>query len=133
LLDRLGLNKEPDQRDALLDGRATWTLAFWFRSSRTAARFSAVAGIGDPAAEDARFIGVLDGRWLSGLGRGAGSAKLLAADSALSNAGWHFATLVGDGENVHSLRPMAGPFSLTQSRRVKSQGRLEMGPLRSRT
>src|SRR5271157_1023366 len=31
LLDRLGLNKQPDARDALLSGGAGWTLAFWFR------------------------------------------------------------------------------------------------------
>src|ERR1700679_2429418 len=33
LLDRLGLNKQPDSRDALLAGRAEWTLAFWFKPS----------------------------------------------------------------------------------------------------
>jgi hypothetical protein len=32
LLDRLGLNREPD-RDVLLEGRSPWTLAFWFRAS----------------------------------------------------------------------------------------------------
>src|ERR1035438_2729949 len=33
LLDRLGLNKQADERDSMLNGRATWTLAFWFRST----------------------------------------------------------------------------------------------------
>src|SRR6201996_3680450 len=33
LLDRLGLNKEPDQHDVLLQGRATWSLTFWFNAS----------------------------------------------------------------------------------------------------
>ena len=55
LLDRLGLNKEPDQRDALLDGRAAWTLAFWFSSSRTAARFSAVGGYRRPSGRRCSF------------------------------------------------------------------------------
>jgi hypothetical protein len=100
LLDRLGLNKEPDQRDVLLEGRATWTLAFWFRSSEPLQGSLLLAGIGDPAAEDARFVGVLDGRMALWLGRGDGPAKLLEADNALSNAPWHFAALVGDGENV---------------------------------
>ena len=100
LLDRLGLNKEPDQRDVLLEGRATWTLAFWFRSSEALQGSLLLAGIGDPAAEDARYVGVLDGRLALWLGRGVGSGKLLAGEGALSNAPWHFAALVGDGENV---------------------------------
>jgi hypothetical protein len=100
LLDRLGLNKEPDQRDVLLEGRATWTLAFWFRSSEPLQGSLLLAGIGDPAAEDARFVGVLDGRLALWLGRGDGSGKLLKSESALSNTEWHFVALVGDGENV---------------------------------
>ena len=77
LLDRLGLNKEPDQRDALLDGRAAWTLAFWFSPSEPRQGSVLLAGIGDPAGEDARFIGMLEGSLALWLGRGDGSAKPL--------------------------------------------------------
>jgi hypothetical protein len=128
LLDRLGLNKEPDERDVLLEGRATWTLAFWFRSSEPLQGSLLLAGIGDPAAEDARYVGVLDARLALWLGRGDGSAKLLAADSALSNAPWHFVALVGDGENVTLYAD--GKFVLTHA---LAQGdvasHLEMGPV----
>ncbi len=100
LLDRLGLNKEPDQRDILLEGRATWTLTFWFHPSEPLKGSALLAGIGDPAAEDARFVGVLDGKLALWLGRGDGSGKLLVSQDSLSNAPWHFAALVGDGNNV---------------------------------
>src|ERR1700733_13075400 len=83
LLDRLGLNREPDQRDVLLEGRATWTIAFWFHSSEPLQGSSLLAGIGEPAAEDARFVAVLDGRLALWLGRGDGSGKLLPIESAL--------------------------------------------------
>jgi hypothetical protein len=129
LLDRLGLNKEPDKRDVLLEGRATWTLAFWFRSSEPLQGSLLLAGIGDPTAEDARFIGALDGRLALWLGHGDGSAKLLVADNALSNSPWHFAALVGDGQNVTLYAD--GKTVLTH---VLAQGdvagRLEMAPAR---
>jgi glycosyl hydrolase family 2/Ig-like domain-containing protein/concanavalin A-like lectin/glucanase superfamily protein len=127
LLDRLGLNKEPDQRDVLLEGRATWTLAFWFRSSEPLQGSVLLAGIGDPAAEDARFIGVLNGRLALWLGHGDGSAKLLAADSPLSNAAWHFATLVGDGINV-TLYADSKPIFTHALAQGDVAALLEMGP-----
>ena len=79
LLERLGLNKEPDQRDALLEGRAIWTLAFWFRSSEPLTGTVLLAGIGDPAAEDARFIGVQDNHLGLWLGRGPEANHMFAA------------------------------------------------------
>ena len=127
LLDRLGLNKEPDQRDALLDGRAAWTLAFWFSSSEPRQGSVLLAGIGDPAGEDARFIGMLEGRLALWLGRGDGSAKPLVADDALSNSPWHFAALVGDGQNV-ILYADGKPVLTHALAQGDVAGRLEMGP-----
>ncbi len=105
LLERLGLNQQSGERDALLDGRAKWTLAFWFRSSDAKdsdrqATPTLVAGIGDPAAEDARFIGVEDNHLGLWLGRGSGTNRLIVAESPLSNAEWHLAVAVSDGEKV---------------------------------
>jgi hypothetical protein len=104
LLDRLGMNKQPDARDALLAGRATWTLAFWFRYQEPPTDGLAgtvlLAGFGDPAAEDARYIAVADNHLGLWLGRGPGLGRLIAAESPLSKAEWHLAVAVGDGQKV---------------------------------
>ncbi|MGA2886872.1 MAG: LamG-like jellyroll fold domain-containing protein [Terracidiphilus sp.] len=100
LLDRLGLNKQPDARDALLDGNAAWTLAFWFRASEPLAGTVMLAGIGDPTAEDARYIGMADNHFCLWLGRGDGSNQLIAAESVLSTVEWHLVVAMGDGEKV---------------------------------
>jgi len=105
LLDRLGLNRQADERDVLLEGRAKWTLAFWFRSSDSpqAAPLTGtalLAGIGDPSAEDARFIGFEDNHLSLWLGRGAGANRLITAESALKKAEWHLAAAVGDGQEL---------------------------------
>ncbi|HEY6490093.1 MAG TPA: LamG-like jellyroll fold domain-containing protein [Terracidiphilus sp.] len=100
LLDRLGLNKEPDQHDALLQGHASWTIAFWFRSAEPLQGITLLAGIGDPSAEDARFVGVADGHLALWLGRGAGQGKLQTASTLLSAGDWHFAAATSDGDHV---------------------------------
>jgi len=127
LLDRLGLNKEPDQRDVLLDGRATWTLTFWFRPSELLQGSVLLAGIGDPSAEDARFVGVFDGRLALWLGRGAGAGKLLVGEDRLSNAPWHFAAVVGDGKNV-SLYSDGKPALTRSLEQGDVASRLDMAP-----
>lgn len=100
LLDRLGLNQQFTQRDPLAEGRAAWTLAFWFHSSEPLTGTVLLAGIGDPSAEDARFIGVEDNRLALWLGRGRGINRLIAADSELAKAEWHLAAAVSDGQKV---------------------------------
>jgi hypothetical protein len=76
-------NRQSDAHDALLAGRAAWTLAFWF-ALRAAAGTVLLAGIGDPArkmraSSDSRTD--ILGLWL---GRGQGPNHLLAAQSALA-------------------------------------------------
>ena len=127
LLDSLGLNKEPGQRDALLEGRAEWTLAFWFRASEPLAGTVLVAGIGDPAAEDARFIGFEDNRPGLWLGRGPGANRLIPAESALSGAGWHLAAAVGDGQKV-MLYADGNLVAVSPLAQGAVAGRLEMAP-----
>jgi hypothetical protein len=99
-LDRLGLNKQPYARDALLDGWATWTLAFWFRASESLSGTVLLAGIGDPSAEDARYIGFKDNHLSLWLGSGAASNQLIVAESALDDAQWHLALAVDNGQQV---------------------------------
>ena len=100
LLDRLGLNKQPDDRDVLLEGPAQWTLAFWFHPSEPLTGAVLLAGIGDPAAEDARFIGVENNHLGLWLGKGQGRNRLIGANSPLSQGDWHLAAAVGDGQKV---------------------------------
>lgn len=100
LLDRFGLNKEPDQHDELLEGRSMWTLYFWFHFSEPMQGATLIAGIGDPNAEDARFVAVEDGRLALWLGRGAGVDKLITAKNTLSDSPWHSAALVSDGLKI---------------------------------
>ena len=127
LLDRLGLNKAADERDALLGGQATWSLAFWFSASEPLAGTVLVAGIGDPAAEDARFIGIEDGHLGLWLGRAQGANRLIAAGSALTNAEWHLAVAVGDGEKVtlYADGKLAATSALAQG---EVAARLQMAP-----
>jgi hypothetical protein len=89
-----------DPRTVLLDGQAKWTLAFWFHASDPLTGAVLVAGIGDPASEDARFIGVQDNHLALWLGMGQDSKKLIAAGSELAKGEWHLAVAVGDGDKV---------------------------------
>jgi hypothetical protein len=91
-------NAPKPRRDALFDGTGAWTLAFWFHSSEPLAGAVMLAGIGDPVGEDARFVGVAEGRLALWMGKGVD--RWMAGDSALSGAEWHFAVASGDNEHV---------------------------------
>jgi Concanavalin A-like lectin/glucanases superfamily/Glycosyl hydrolases family 2, sugar binding domain/Glycosyl hydrolases family 2 len=97
-LGRFGIHA-PEAPDALLDGRAKWTLTLWFRASDPVKSGEIlIAGIGDSNAEDARFISICDNHLSLWLGRA--SSKPVIGDSALSSAEWHSAVAVSDGEKV---------------------------------
>jgi hypothetical protein len=87
-----------DERSVVLKGHTSWTLAFWFRSVDPLTGTVLAAGIGDPAGEDARFIGVKDNHLALWLGSGAN--RMVVADSALASGDWHLAVAVGDGDKV---------------------------------
>ena len=100
LLNRLGLNQQPDRHDSLVTANETWTLSFWFQASEPFSGPVLLAGIGDPDAEDARFIGVQNHRLGLWLGCAPGADQFFAGSVALSSAGWHQAVAVGDGDTV---------------------------------
>jgi hypothetical protein len=127
LLDRLGLNKQPDSRDALLTGGAAWTLAFWFRASEPLTGTVLLAGIGDTAAEDARYIGFTDNHLGLWLGRGQGSNHLLAAESELTKTEWHLAVAVSDGQKV-TLYADGKKMTMSTLAQGSVAPRLEMAP-----
>jgi glycosyl hydrolase family 2/Ig-like domain-containing protein/concanavalin A-like lectin/glucanase superfamily protein len=91
---------QPAIQDPLLGGQAVWTLAFWFESQVPIQGAVLLAGIGDPAAEDARFIGVADNRLGLWLGKVQSSAGFVDGDQALDAAKWHLAVAVSDGDRV---------------------------------
>ena len=87
-------------QDPILAGNASWTIAFWFKPSEPAPGAALLAGIGDPAAEDARFIGIRDNRLGLWLGRAQSSTGFVAGGSAFDSAKWHMAVAACDGKNV---------------------------------
>jgi hypothetical protein len=118
-------NKKVEERAVILAGQATWSLAFWFHAADPLAGTVLVAGIGDPAAEDARFIGVQDNHLALWLGTGLGTKKLIVAESELGKGDWHFAAAVGDGKTItlyaDGKEVMSRPLA-----QGKVVGRLEM-------
>ena len=91
---------QPAEQDPLLAGRAAWTLVFWFQSPEPISGAVLLAGIGDPAEEDARFIGIQDNRLGLWLGSGQNSVGLILGNNALDPAKWHLAAAASDGEHV---------------------------------
>jgi hypothetical protein len=74
-----------------------WSLVFWFRQAPAhGADAMLLAGVGDPTAGAARFVGIKGNHLCLWLGKG----KLVTAESELSGTEWHFAAVVGDGSKV---------------------------------
>jgi hypothetical protein len=91
---------QPAMQDPILAGRASWTLTFWFEQPEAAQGITLLAGIGDPAAEDARFIGIAGDRMGLWLGRAQNSAGFVSGNQTLSQAKWHLAVATSDGEHL---------------------------------
>ncbi len=100
MLERLGMSPQAAIQDALLEGRAAWSLAFWFRAAEPTDGAVLLAGIGDPSAEDARFIGMTGGHLGLWLGHAQGATGLIAARNAVGDTEWHLAVAVSDGSTV---------------------------------
>jgi Exo-beta-D-glucosaminidase Ig-fold domain/Glycosyl hydrolases family 2/Concanavalin A-like lectin/glucanases superfamily/Glycosyl hydrolases family 2, sugar binding domain/Glycosyl hydrolases family 2, TIM barrel domain len=86
--------------DPLTAGAAQWTLAFWFHSSDPLSGAIFLAGIGDPYASDARYIGIENNRLGLWLGKAQAMDHLLSGGSPLAPSEWHFAAAVSDGQRV---------------------------------
>ena len=90
----------PQPPDPLTLGSAPWTLTFWFRPAGPLTGATLLAGMGDPSAADARFIGVESNHLGVWLGNAQGAAHLLTGNLSLESADWHFAAAVSDGRSV---------------------------------
>jgi Exo-beta-D-glucosaminidase Ig-fold domain/Glycosyl hydrolases family 2/Concanavalin A-like lectin/glucanases superfamily/Glycosyl hydrolases family 2, sugar binding domain/Glycosyl hydrolases family 2, TIM barrel domain len=106
----------PQPPDPLTAGAAQWTLAFWFHSSEPLSGTMLLAGIGDPTASDARFIGIENNRLGLWLGTAQGGDHLLTGSAALDQSGWHLAAAVSDGQHVtlYADGERCGTWPLTQ-------------------
>lgn len=128
LLDRLGVNKQSELiHDSLLDGRAPWTLLFWFHAAEPLTGTVLIAGIGDPASEDARYIGIEDNHVGLWLGRAQSTNHLIAAQTSLINSAWHFAAAASDGNKVVLYVDSAEVASSSIAQGIVSP-RLEIAP-----
>jgi len=90
----------PQPPDPLTAGAAQWTLTFWFQPAEPLSGITLLAGFGDPAGDDARFIGVDNNHLGLWLGNALGSAHLLTGTTPMGQAEWHFAAAVCDGRHV---------------------------------
>jgi Exo-beta-D-glucosaminidase Ig-fold domain/Glycosyl hydrolases family 2/Concanavalin A-like lectin/glucanases superfamily/Glycosyl hydrolases family 2, sugar binding domain/Glycosyl hydrolases family 2, TIM barrel domain len=129
-----GTSRSPAQQeeqralpDPILEGRAAWTLVFWFRSDEPVTGTVLLAGMGDPGAEDARFLGVQDGRLGIWLGHGQQTKGLLTADNALDAAEWHMAAAASNGVLV-TLYADGKPVLTRDLNQGEVAGQLEMAP-----
>jgi hypothetical protein len=101
----------PQPPDPLTAGSAPWTLAFWFHSSEPLEGTVLLAGLGDPGASDARFIGVENHRLGLWLGTAQNTAHLLTGSAPLGPGDWHFAVAVSDGRHITLYADGAGVAS----------------------
>ncbi len=128
LADGPGLTKrmEAPGEAALFKGGSRWTMAFWFHlSGSDIGGRILIAGLGDPDAEDARFIGVGEGQ--VGLWLGKSPGKMVAAGTASGSGDWHFAAAVGDGGRITLYVDGKAAGSTVLAQGIVAP-RLEMGP-----
>ncbi len=120
-------NQQTDERTVLLDGHAKWTLLFWFHASEPITGTVLVAGIGDLAGEDVRYIGVEGGHLALWLGLTHGGNTPIAASGTLADGDWHLAAAVGDGQKV-TLYDDGKEVATSGMEQGKVAARLELAP-----
>ena len=93
LADGTGLKKSIDDDDTVVAATSPVSMYCWFWSDERSQESTIIAGIGDTDAEDARYIGLQDGKlelWL-------GKDKRLLSSVEMQGATWHFAAMTFDG------------------------------------
>ncbi len=113
LLGGRGLEKPLNPEETLLVPSSPWTLSLWFHPDRPAMT-TLLAGYGDPADEDSRFLGLRAGKPILRIGYD----NEIGAPAAVAGNDWHLlaATFDGvtahlylDGNEVSSGTPVMGP------------------------
>ncbi len=86
-----GLAKSLNGGEPLLNADAAWTLSLWFRADRPGMT-TLLAGLGDPSAEDSRYLGLRNGKPVLRMGVG----NEVDAQRAVQGEGWHFLSATFD-------------------------------------
>ncbi len=96
LLGGRGLEKPLNGAETILAAESPWTLSLWFNAER-GNMTTLLAGFGDPAAEDSRYLGLEGGRPVLRLGVG----NEVMGQTAVRGGGWHFVAATFDGTTAH--------------------------------
>ncbi len=96
LLGGRGLEKPLNKSETLLDADSPWTMSLWFQAERPAMT-TLLAGLGDPADEDSRYLGLEAGKPVLRLGVG----NEVVGQSAAGADQWHFMAATFDGVTAH--------------------------------
>ncbi len=96
LADGRGLAKPIDSLDPVLKADAPWTLSAWFENTSGAVQSTLIAGVGDPADEDSRFLALSAGHPAARFG----AENMLVSPAAVPSAGWYLLTAICDGARI---------------------------------
>jgi hypothetical protein len=119
-----GLTKPLPAKETILDASASWTLSSWIEIAPVSGLSVAIAGIGEPTAEDSRYFVLVEGKPAVRFGSG----QLLMAGAPVRPGEWHFWTATFDKGTAHFYVDGAD----RGSRRVETGGvapELTMGPV----
>ncbi len=90
------LNKPIPAASRVWSATGAYTLSLWVRLSAATPRNALLAGFGDAAAENSRFLGIRDGHPMLRYG----VANQIVARTTLPASGWHFLAAASDGTTV---------------------------------
>jgi hypothetical protein len=96
-----GLNKPAEPTDPIFQATSPWSLYCWFHSQEVHRQksepvFTLLAGVGSPADEYSRYLGIRDDKLLFRMGED----NSLIATAPLSAGEWHFVAATFDGVQV---------------------------------
>lgn len=96
LLGGRGLEKPLSSMDPILEAGSPWTLSLWFHADRSSMT-TLLAGFGDAADEDSRYLGLKNGKPVLRLG----VDNEIAANTVITADEWHFLAATFDGVTAH--------------------------------
>ena len=121
-----GIEKPMAKGDTVLDPPEPWTMSLWFRVAKAMpdAPTTLIAGFGDPAAEDSRYLGLEDGKPVLRLG----VSDEVVAPRPIQGDGWHFFAASFDGEHARLFLDGAEIATGTPAMGPVSDGDVLIGP-----
>ena len=88
-----GLTKSLPAKDPLLKPSTPWTISAWVEFAPISPASVLIAGVGDPTAEDFRFLALVGGKPALQMGSG----QTLASGAPFAVKGWHYFAATFDG------------------------------------